>query len=115
MDKMINACIRVWKEDTDYSQLPDQKFYQGYSVCGEVKEVLPDDTPTLMGNYVRLIHYVDVNICHDQRTGSSVTGIIHLVNKTPVGWYSNKQITVEKATYGSDFVSARTCVEKIIH
>ena len=27
MDKMINACIRVWKEDTDYSELPDQKFY----------------------------------------------------------------------------------------
>ena len=43
-----------------------------------------------MENCVRLIHYVDVNIFHDQRTGSSVTGIIHLVNKTPVGWYSNK-------------------------
>ena len=45
----------------------------------------------------------------------SVTGILQLVNKTPVDWYSSKQITVDTATYGSEFVSARTCVEHIIY
>jgi hypothetical protein len=30
-------------------------------------------------------------------------------------WYSKKQATVETATYGSEFVAARTCVEQIIH
>jgi hypothetical protein len=36
------------------------------------------------------------------------------VNKTPIEWYFKKQATVETATYGSEFVAARTCVEQII-
>jgi hypothetical protein len=51
---------------------------------------------------------------HDVITGKSVTGILYLVNKTPIEWYSKKQATVETATYGSEFVAARTCVEQII-
>jgi len=51
---------------------------------------------------------------HDIATGRSVTGILHLVNKTPIEWYSKKQATVETATYGSEFVAARVCVEQII-
>jgi hypothetical protein len=37
-----------------------------------------------------------------------------LANKTPLDTYSKKQSTVETATYGSEFVAARTCVEQII-
>jgi hypothetical protein len=37
-----------------------------------------------------------------------------LANKTPLEWYSKKQPTVENATYGTEFVAARTCVEQII-
>jgi hypothetical protein len=51
---------------------------------------------------------------HDITSGKSVTGILHLVNKTPMDWYSKKQATVETATYGSEFVAARVCVEQII-
>jgi hypothetical protein len=51
---------------------------------------------------------------HDIASGRSVTGILHLVNKTPIEWYSKKQATVETATYGSEFVAARVCVEQII-
>jgi len=47
-------------------------------------------------------------------TGKSVTGILHLLNKTPIDWYSKKQPIVETATYGSEFVAARTYVEQII-
>ena len=47
-------------------------------------------------------------------TGRSVTGIIHFVNQTPIDWYSKKQATAETATYGAEFVAARTCVEQII-
>jgi hypothetical protein len=46
--------------------------------------------------------------------GRSVTGILHLVNGTPFDWYSKKQNTVETATYGSEFVAARTAAEQII-
>ena len=51
---------------------------------------------------------------HDIMTGKSVTGILHMANKTPIDWYSKKQATVETATYGSEFVAGRTCVEQII-
>ena len=55
----------------------------------EVKELLSDDAPTPLGNYVRLPHYVDKNLFHDQLTGYYVTGILNLVNKTPTcrKWY----------------------------
>jgi hypothetical protein len=61
-----------------------------------------------------LTHYVDADLMHDVVTGRSVTGILHMVNKTPIDWFSKKQVTVETATYGSEFVAARICVEQII-
>jgi hypothetical protein len=47
---------------------------------------------------------------HDITSGKSVTGILHLVNKTPIDWYS----MVETATYGSEFIAAQVCVEQIL-
>ena len=38
-----------------------------------------------------------------------------MVNGTPVDWYCKKQSTVETATYGSEYVGARTCVERSIN
>jgi hypothetical protein len=76
--------------------------------------VLPKDAPEPLGNYVTLSHYVDANLMHSITTRKSVTGILHLINKTPLDWYSKKQVTVETATYGSEFVAARICVEQII-
>jgi hypothetical protein len=63
---------------------------------------------------VTLSHYVGANLMHDISMGRSVIGILHLVNKTPIEWYSKKQATVETATYGSEFVAARVCVEQIM-
>ena len=60
------------------------------------------------------MHYVDANLFHDAHTGRSVTGILHMLNATPIDWYSKKQATVETATYGSVFVAAQVCVEQII-
>jgi hypothetical protein len=59
-------------------------------------------------------HYVDAKLMHDVLTGRSVTGIHHLINKTPLESYSKKQAIVETTTYGSEFVAARICVEQII-
>ena len=82
---------------------------------GEFKELLTDDTPTPLLNYDRITHYADANLFHYLLNGCSVTGILHLVNKTPVDWYYKKQSTLEKFTYGSEFFSSRTCVEHIIY
>ena len=76
--------------------------------------MIPEGTPKPLEKYVTLTHFVDANLMHDMATGRSVTGILHLINKTPIDWFSKKQATVETATYGSEFVAARTCVEQII-
>ncbi len=47
-------------------------------------------------------------------TGRSVTGILHILNQTPIDSNSKRQGTVETATYGSEFVAARTCAEQIM-
>ena len=112
--KMKHATIRIRTEEPDLSGLPDQVFDWEKSVYGEVTELLPDDAPRPLGKEVVTISYHDANLYHNVITGRSVTGIIHFINKTPIDWYSKKQSTVETATYGSEYVSGKTCVEQII-
>jgi hypothetical protein len=57
------------------------------------------------------------NVCsalHDHATGRSAMGILHIVNQTPIEWFSKRQNTVETATYGSEFVVFWTTTEQII-
>jgi hypothetical protein len=51
---------------------------------------------------------------HDMITRRAVTGILHLLNKTPIDWYSKKQSTVGTAIYGSEFVAAFITMDQII-
>jgi hypothetical protein len=105
------ASIRVRTEEPDYSDVPDHKYDWTYMVYGNTKEVLPKDAPEPLGKYLTLSHYVDANLMHNVTTGKSVTGILRLTNKTPLDWYSKKQTTVETATYDSEFIAARICLE----
>ena len=61
-----------------------------------------------------LLHYVDANLFHDMITGCSIMGILHFLNKTPINWYAKKQVTVETATYGSEYVTTCTCVNQVV-
>ena len=114
LSKMKHGAIRIRTEEPDYSDIPNFEHNWSQSIYGNVKECKPHDAPKALGNFVTLTHYVDANLMHDISTGRSVTGILHLMNKTPIDWYSKKQATVETATYGSEFVAARTCVEQIV-
>ena len=106
--------IRFRTEQPDYSFLPDQDFDWTYSVYGNVHEILPDDMPDPLGEAVTTTTTMDANLNHCLATGKSLTGCPHFVNKTPVDWYSKKQATVETATYGSEFVAAKTATEQIM-
>ena len=57
---------------------------------------------------------MDTNLNHCLATGKSLTGCLHFLNKTPGDWYSKKQATVLVATYGSEFVAAKTATEHIM-
>ena len=112
--KFDKATIRFRTSLPDFSELPDQVFDWSHSVYGNPKEVKPTDAPPPLGNPVITTSYKDANLMHDIMTGRSVTGILHFVNKTPIDWYAKKMSTVETATYGAEYVSARTCVEQLI-
>ena len=58
--------------------------------------------------------FIDANLHHDLVSGRSVTGILHLLNKTLIDWYSKLQSMVETATFGREYVAARTAMEQII-
>ena len=75
---------------------------------------VPDDIPDPLGEAVTTTTTMDANPNHCLATGKSLTGCLHYVNKTPLDWYSKKQATVETATYGSDFVAAKTATEQIM-
>jgi hypothetical protein len=111
---MKAGAIRVCMDEPDYSMLPREVHSWATLVYSNVKELLPSNAPTPLGNHVTLTCYVDANLYHDMITGRSVTGVLHLINQTPFEWYSKRQATVETATYGSEFVAARIAVEQIM-
>ena len=110
--KMRDAYIRVRTEEPDFSALENAKRDWSHTVYGEVKEELPKDAPKPLGKRVIHSFYVDANLHHDMTTGRSVTGVLHFFNQTPVDWFTKKQATVETATYGSEFVAAKTAVQQ---
>jgi hypothetical protein len=114
LSKMKHSVIRIRTEEPDYSNIPKPEYDWEFSVYRGAKEELPKNAPEPLGKPVVTTTYVDANLYHCMLTGRSVTGILHLYNKTPVDWYAKKQGTAETATYGSEFVAARTATEQII-
>ena len=100
--------------EPDLSDVASPSYEWMDTVCAGAKELLPHRAPTPKGPYVTTITYVDANLYHDYISGKAVTGVLHLVNQTPVDWYTKKQSTVETATYSSEFVAAKTAVEQLL-
>ena len=95
--------IRFRTEQPDYSFLLDQDFDWTYSVYGNVHEILPDDMPDPLGEAVTTTTTMDAYLNHCLATGKVFD------------WYSKKQATVETATYGSEFIAAKTATEQIMN
>ena len=70
--------------------------------------------PEPLGETVVTTTTMDANFNHCLATGKSLTECLHFVKTTPVNWYSKQQTTVETATYGSEFVAAKTATEQIM-
>ena len=111
---MKHAILRIRTDKPDFSSIPE-KHYEWTNTCyAGAEEILPHDAPRPLGKSVLTSHYVDANLFHDMISGRSVSGILHFLNKTPIDWFSKLQATVETATYGSEFVAARTCTDQVI-
>ena len=77
-------------------------------------EDIPIGLPEGLGNLATLTCYVDADHARDQVTRRSVTGIVLLMNNTPVAWISSRQKTCETSTYGSELVAARIATDLIV-
>jgi hypothetical protein len=107
---MRHSVIRIHteEEEPDYSDIPKMECDWEFLVCSVASEEIPKDAPGPLGKPV------DANLCHCMMTGKSVSGVLHLFNKTPADWHAKKQGTAETATCGTNFVAARTTTEQII-
>jgi hypothetical protein len=73
----------------------------------DASEDIPKDLPPEKGSRVRMTVYVDADLAHDLVTRRSITGILVMLNNTPIRWISKRQNTVETSTYGSELVASR--------
>ncbi len=114
LKKFKNGAIRFRTNLPDFSMLASKNYDWSNGVYDGNVEDLPSDVPSALGPKVMTITYVDANLLHCSLTGRASTGILHLVNGTPIDWYSKRQSTVQSATYGSEFVAARIATDQII-
>jgi hypothetical protein len=114
LSKMRHSAIQICIEEPDYSAIPRTEYNWEFSVYRGAKEEIPKDAPYSLDKPAFTTTYVDANLYHCMLTGKSVSGGLHLFNKTPVNWYPKKQSISETATYGSEYVAARTATEQII-
>ena len=110
---MLGISYRI--KEPDYSHLRKQEYKWTRTLYGNVKEEIPKDIPTPLGIGVITTTFLDTNLLHDIVTGKSVTSVLHFVNNTPTDWFSKRQAIVETATYGSEFVAAKTATEQIMY
>ena len=106
--------IRVRTHEPDYSDIPHHEYNWEHTVYTGAKEQVPHNAPDALGKSVVLTSFVDANLEHCKLTGRAVTGVLEMLNGTPVGWYSKRQSTVETATYGSEIVAARIACDRTI-
>jgi hypothetical protein len=77
-------------------------------------EEIPKELPPEKGPRVRMTVYVDADHAHALVTRRSITGILVMLNNTPIRWISKCQKTMETSTYGSELVSSRIAKELIL-
>ena len=100
--------LRFRTDEPNHMHLPDLE-YDWTRIYGNVLEEIPKDAREPLRKSVTTTTFL-----HDLITGRSVTAVLHFFNLTPGNWYSKRQATVENATYGSEFVAAKTATEQIV-
>jgi hypothetical protein len=93
----------------DHSQFKHNEDWKNF--YGDVKEAIHPNAPQPRGRSVMLRCYDDSNHAGDQLTRHSRTGFIQMINMAPITWFSKKQVSIEGASFGSEFVALKTAVE----
>ena len=80
----------------------------------DAEDDIPLKSPTPYGPAVKITAYVDADHARNLATRCSVTGILLLINNTPLVWISKRQRTVETSTFGSEMIAACVAIDLII-
>ena len=82
----------------------------------DAEEHMPDvsEIPDGKGPVVRMTVFKDADHAHDILTRRSVTGILLMINNTPVCWISKSQKTAETTMHGSELVAEKQAIELIL-
>ena len=83
-------------------------------IYNNTTEDIPTDAPTPKGKPVLTTTFFDASLMFDAVTGRGCTGVLHMLNKTLVDWYSKRQNLAETSSFSVEMVSARTAVDQII-
>ena len=122
IEKRLYSYLRNYKKTLIKfrTEIPNYEMYEiesttWYCVYHPCSDHIPTDAPEPRGKSVLTTTFKDSNLLFDYMTGRSVTGIIHMMNNTPIDWFCKKQNTIETYTYGSEFTASRIAVEQIIY
>jgi Leucine Rich repeat len=83
-------------------------------VYPDAEEEIPNNLTMSKGPKVRMTVNVDADHAHDLVTRRSITGILMMLNNTPIRWVSRCWKTVQTSTYGSELVASRITTELIL-
>jgi len=97
--------------DSSLPEVPEVIPAAWYQFYGDAKEELPPDMPEPLGKPVRQVTFADSDHAGDQVNRRSRTGVLMYVNRSPITWYSKKQLSCETSTFGSEMVAMKTAVE----
>jgi hypothetical protein len=99
---------------TDHSIYPIEDHSNWMEFYLNTSEEIPKDLPPEKGPRIKMTVYVDADHAHDLVTRKTITGILVMLNNTPIRWISKRQKTVETSTYGSELVASRVATELIL-
>ena len=77
----------------------------------EIDEGLPKP---LIDDEICITAFVDSDHAHDKIARRSVTGMVIMLERTPVFFSRKQQGAIETSMYGAEFCAMRTAVEELI-
>ena len=88
----------------DNGDFPRNDWEKNY---GEVKEVIPTNSPSPRGKGFYMIVYVDTDLAGDIVIRLYRTGFVIYLNQALIYWFSKRQNGLECSTFGSEFVAMK--------
>jgi hypothetical protein len=98
--------------DIDKSAFPPPKQWK--ELYGNITEDIPPNLPAPLGAPMYFTAYVDADHASNKVTRRLQTGFIIYGNCAPLVWFSKKHNMIETATFGSELVALRICMESLI-